>query len=180
MSIATMRRAGALAPARQAVLAALAVLSMMSISGCTQFGPMLGGQEKARPHPRADGGKARAQRAQANRPAAPAATATPPSRRDDVALREGIALYDKGDYDGAIRRLGSRDMNGASQRERLSALKYTAFSYCVTGRQALCRQTFDRAFRLDPSFDLGPGEHGHPQWGPVFAQARQAAQGQPR
>lgn len=157
MNIGTMPRA-----------AALAVLAL-SLSGCTQFGPMFGGQEKARPHPRADGGKPRAQRAQANRPAAP------PSKRDDAALREGIALYDKGDYDGAIRRLNGSDMNGASQRERLAALKYTAFSYCVTGRQALCRQTFDRAFKLDASFDLGPGEHGHPQWGPAFAQAKQAA-----
>ena len=157
MSIVTMSRAGMLA------------LMALALSGCAQFGPMFGGQEKARPHPRADGGKPRAQRAQANRPAAP------PAKRDDVALREGIALYDKGDYDGAIRRLNGSDMNGASQRERLSALKYTAFSYCVTGRQALCRQTFERAFKLDASFDLGPGEHGHPQWGPVFAQAKQAA-----
>ena len=161
MSIATMSRA--------AVLATLA----LTLSGCAQFGPMFGGQEKARPHPRADGAQPRTQRAQRaqqpNRPAAPA------SNRDDVALREGIALYDKGDYDGAIRRLNGSDMNGAGQRERLAALKYTAFSYCVTGRQALCRQTFDRAFKLDPSFDLGPGEHGHPQWGPVFAQAKQAA-----
>ena len=156
MSIVSMSRA--------AVLGALA----LALAGCAQFGPMFGGQEKARPHPRADGGKPRAQRAQANRPA------TPPAKRDDVALREGIALYDKGDYDGAVRRLNGSDMNGAGQRERLTALKYTAFSYCVTGRQALCRQTFDRAFKLDPSFDLGPGEHGHPQWGPVFAQAKQA------
>ncbi len=157
MSIATM--------SRTAALAALA----LALSGCTQFGPMFGGQEKARPHPRADGAKPRAQRAQQpNRPAAPA------PNRDDVALREGIALYDKGDYDGAIRRLNGNDMNGAGQRERLTSLKYTAFSYCVTGRQTLCRQTFDRAFKLDPSFDLGPGEHGHPQWGPVFAQAKQA------
>ncbi|WP_314441991.1 TssQ family T6SS-associated lipoprotein [Massilia timonae] len=161
MSIVTM--------SRTAALAALA-LTAATLVGCAQLGPMFGGQEKARPHPRADGGKPRAQRAQqANRPA------TPASRRDDVALREGIALYDKGDYDGAIRRLNGGDMNGAGPRERLTALKYTAFSYCVTGRQALCRQTFDRAFRLDPSFDLGPGEHGHPQWGPVFAQAQQAA-----
>ena len=156
MSIVTIGRA--------AIPAALA----LALAGCAQFGPTFGGQEKARPHPRADGVKPRPQRAQQpNRPAAPA------SKRDDTALREGIALYDKGDYDGAIRRLNGSDMNGAGQRERLTALKYTAFSYCVTGRQALCRQTFDRAFKLDPAFDLGPGEHGHPQWGPVFAQAKQ-------
>ena len=149
--------------------AGMMALAALAVAGCTQFGPMLGGQEKARPHPRADGAKPRPQRAQANRPAAPA------EKRDDVALREGIAMYDKGNFNGAIRRLTSGDMDGAGQRERLTAYKYTAFSYCVTGRQALCRQSFDRAFKLDPSFDLGPGEHGHPQWGPVFAQARQAA-----
>lgn len=157
MSIRYLSRTGMLA------------LMALAMAGCTQFGPMLGGQEKARPHPRADGGKPRAQRAQTNRPA------TPESKRDDIALREGIALYDKGDYNGAIRRLTGSDMNGAGQRERLTALKYTAFSYCLTGRQALCRQSFDRALKLDASFDLGPGEHGHPQWGPVFAQAKQAA-----
>jgi len=153
--------------------AGMLALMALAMAGCTQFGPVLGGQEKARPHPRADGGKPRAQRTQANRPA------TPELKRDDAdsrtALREGVALYDKGDYNGAIRRLNGSEMNGADQRERLSALKYTAFSYCLTGRQALCRQTFDRAFKLDASFDLGPGEHGHPQWGPVFAQAKQAA-----
>lgn len=157
MNIHYLGRAGAVA------------LMALAMAGCTQFGPMLGGQEKARPHPRADAGKPRAQRAPAFRPAAQ------DPKRDDVALREGIALYDKGDYDGAIRRLTGSDMNGAGQRERLAALKYTAFSYCLTGRQALCRQSFERAFRLDASFDLGPGEHGHPQWGPVFAQAKQAA-----
>lgn len=161
MSIGNLGRAGMLA------------LMALAMAGCTQFGPMLGGQEKARPHPRADGAKPRTQRAQVNRPA------TPDPRRDDAdsraALREGIALFDKGDYNGAIRRLSGSDMNGAGQRERLTALKYTAFSYCVTGRQTLCRQTFERAFKLDDSFDLDQGEHGHPQWGPVFTQARQAA-----
>jgi hypothetical protein len=57
----------------------------------------------------------------------------------------------------------------------VTALKYTAFSYCVTSRPAQCRQAFDRALRLDPSFDLAPGEHGHPLWGPVFTKAKQAA-----
>lgn len=140
-------------------------LATLVLAGCAQTGPTATGKGKERAHPRAE--EVRAQRQ--NRPAAPA-----PSR-DDVALREGVALYNAGDYNGAIRRLSSNDMNGAAPRERLSALKYTAFSYCLTGRQALCRQSFDRALKLDANFDLGPGEHGHPQWGPVFAQAKAAA-----
>ena len=92
------------------------------------------------------------------------------------ALREGVALYNEGDYNGAIKRLSSRDINSASLATRLSALKYTAFSYCLTSRPGPCRQAFDKAFRLDPSFDLATGEHGHPLWGPVFTQAKQAAE----
>jgi len=95
--------------------------------------------------------------------------------KDAGGLQEGIKLYDDGDYNGAIRRLGARDLNNGPLATRLTALKYTAFSYCVTARPTQCRQTFDKALRLDPSFDLAPGEHGHPLWGPVFTKARQAA-----
>ena len=95
--------------------------------------------------------------------------------KESDGLREGIRLYDEGDYNGAIKRLGARDLNNGPLATRLTALKYTAFSYCVTARPAQCRQAFDKALRLDPSFDLAPGEHGHPLWGPVFTKAKQAA-----
>ena len=101
--------------------------------------------------------------------------------RDDVAkdsgsaLREGIRLYNEGDFNGAIKRLAARDVNNGPLPTRLEALKYTAFSYCVTSRPGPCRQAFDKALKLDPDFDLAPGEHGHPLWGPVFTKAKQAA-----
>jgi hypothetical protein len=94
--------------------------------------------------------------------------------RDGAALQEGIRLYNDGDYNGAIRRLSARDLNNGPLATRLTALKYTAFSYCLTSRPAQCRQSFDKALRLDPNFDLAPGEHGHPLWGPVFTKAKQA------
>ena len=89
-------------------------------------------------------------------------------------LKEGIALYNNGDYNGAIRRLGLADVTGGPKTTQLEALKYTAFSYCLTSRQTLCRQQFDKALKLDASFDLEPGEHGHPLWGPVFVKARKS------
>jgi hypothetical protein len=103
-----------------------------------------------------------------------------PREHDDApvpsaGLQEGIRLYNDGDYNGAIRRLSARDVNNGPVATRLTALKYMAFSYCVTSRPGPCRQAFDRALRLDPSFDLAPGEHGHPLWGPVFTKAKQAA-----
>jgi hypothetical protein len=47
-----------------------------------------------------------------------------------------------------------------------------AFSYCVTSRQTLCRQQFEKALKIDPAFDLAPGEKGHPLWGAVFDRAK--------
>jgi hypothetical protein len=87
-------------------------------------------------------------------------------------LKEGIALYDNGNYNDAIKRLNTADVTGGSKATQIAALKYTAFSYCLTSRQTLCRQQFEKALKLDPAFDLEPGEHGHPLWGPVFVKVK--------
>jgi hypothetical protein len=92
--------------------------------------------------------------------------------RDQAALREGIRLYNEGEFNDAIKRLSTKDIANGSTATRVTALKYTAFSYCVTSRTEQCRQSFERALKLDPKFDLAPGEHGHPQWGPVFTRAK--------
>lgn len=98
-----------------------------------------------------------------------AATAQAPS-----GLKEGIALYNNGDYNGAIKRLGQADVAAGPKATQLEALKYTAFSYCLTSRTTLCRQQFEKAFKLDPAFDLEPGEHGHPMWKDTFLRAKKA------
>ncbi len=88
-------------------------------------------------------------------------------------LTEGIELYDKGDYNGAVKLLlGANDIWTGDIATQVTALKYIAFSYCVTGRQNLCRQQFEKAFKLEPNFDLAPGEKGHPLWGPAFDRAK--------
>ena len=89
-------------------------------------------------------------------------------------LNQGIAMYNNGDYNDAIKRLTAADVTGGSKATQLEALKYTAFSYCVTSRQTLCRLQFEKALKLDASFDLNPGEHGHPLWGPVFIKAKKS------
>ncbi|WP_312518325.1 TssQ family T6SS-associated lipoprotein [Massilia sp.] len=144
----------------------------LALAGCVQVAPVLGGKEPARAHPRADEVRPRAERAQA--PSRPARSERSAPGRDEVALRDGIALFNDGDYNGAIRRLSGPEMNGAALRNRVAGLKYIAFSYCVTGRQGLCRENFERALRLDAGFDLAEGEHGHPLWGPEFVKAKQA------
>lgn len=160
-----------------AILRTGALGALLALGGCAQmnagFDSLFGNRREApRAHPRADDvARARAaERERRERPAARQERAD--SERDDIALREGIALYHEGEFNAAIKRLGSNDLNGGSVRNRVAALKYTAFSYCVTNRPLPCRQAFERALRLDPTFDLAPGEQGHPQWGPAFARAR--------
>jgi len=154
-------------------LLAAALLAM--VAGCADT-PLFDKKPARNPgHPKAAG--------VSEREASPAPRVKERSRdRDDAprdaagALRDGVALYNEGDYNGAIKRLSARELNNGPLATRLSALKYTAFSYCLTSRPGPCRQAFDKALRLDPSFDLATGEHGHPLWGPVFTQAKQAAE----
>ena len=98
------------------------------------------------------------------------------ARDPAAALREGIRLYNNGDFAEAIARLNAPEILAANTATRVSALKYTAFSYCVTQRPTQCRQAFDRALRLDADFALAPGEEGHPMWTPVFDKARASRQ----
>lgn len=90
------------------------------------------------------------------------------------ALKEGIELYNKGAYSDAIKRLNAPEIANGSKADRVQAHKYAAFSYCVTSRQTLCRQQFEKAFKLDPAFNLQTGEHGHPLWTPMFERAKKS------
>jgi hypothetical protein len=163
-------------------LLALATAGALLLGGCAEFPIFDQKQARTPSHPKA----AEAHTPSAARDAAPpreSAARTrdrdgdgvPDAPKEPDGLREGIRLYNDGDFNGAIRRLSRRDVNNGPLATRLTALKYLAFSYCVTSRPAPCRQAFDRALRLDPTFDLAPGEHGHPLWGPVFTKAKQAA-----
>jgi len=100
------------------------------------------------------------------------AAASEPGKRK---LAEGVDRYDAGDFVSAIRALNAPEIDGSDTATRVEAGKYLAFSYCVTNRRTLCRKAFDRVLAIDPGFALTPAEAGHPLWGPVFVQARKAA-----
>ncbi len=112
-------------------------------------------------------------------PAARPAPATPApvtsQGSDQGALKDGIELYNKGAYNEAIKRLNSAEISSGPKANQVQAHKYMAFSYCLTSRQTLCRQQFEKAFKLDAGFDLQTGEHGHPLWTPMFERAKKAA-----
>ncbi len=90
-------------------------------------------------------------------------------------LVEGIQLYVDGRYEDAIT---AQTPQSTAQEQPMSsqvkALKYIAFSHCVEGRRKPCRQHFDMALALDPTFQLTEAEKGHPTWGREFNNARAA------
>ena len=140
------------------------------------FGPNAGGVHPAAnaDHPRAEAVLARDRQPAPVRESSREPAAREGARDSAAALRDGIRLYNDGDFTNAIVKLNAPEIQSANAATRTSALKYTAFSYCVTQRPAQCRQAFDRALRLDANFALAPGEEGHPMWAPVFEKARAA------
>lgn len=164
---------------------ALFVVTMgatLALAGCADF-PTFGShapggvrQAANADHPRAEAVLSRESRASVRDAAREPAhdRAHEPAPNPAASLREGIRLYNEGDFANAIARLGAADSQNATAATRTTALKYTAFSYCVTQRPLQCRQAFDKALRIDASFALAPGEEGHPMWGPVFDKARAA------
>lgn len=94
-----------------------------------------------------------------------------PQGRAERAFDEGMRLYEDGHYYLAEEQFLSPDIWAADANVQLRALKYLAFSYCVSERMIECRFAFERALQIDPAFHLESTEAGHPLWGPVFAQA---------
>jgi len=148
-----------------------ALLAAGLLAGCAELTSLIDGKPE-RKHVRTV-----EPRREAREEARPAARSEPRAEaqpgRDQAALREGIRLYNEGDFNGAIKRLNANDIRaGSPLRVRVDALKYTAFSYCVTSRPKQCEQTFEKILKIDPDFTLESGEEGHPLWGPAFERAR--------
>ena len=106
---------------------------------------------------------------------------TPAPTPGERALAEGIALYDAGDFNGAIKRLlGAKEIwtdstSPTATANKVTAHKYLAFSYCVTKRRTQCRKQFVNALKIDPGFNLEPTEKTHPIWGAEFEKAKKEA-----
>jgi hypothetical protein len=146
------------------------IAAALALAGCEILEPHK--QEPAQTHAAASKPAAPVQ-ARANTPVVPPVPPElPPARK---ALNAGIDMYKAGNFNGAIKQLTAPEMASAETPLQLEAIKYTAFSYCVTNRITLCRQQFIKAFKLDPDFDLSPGEKGHPLWTPSFERARKEA-----
>lgn len=99
--------------------------------------------------------------------------AAAPVVASSVALRDGVASFNSGDYKRAeAKLLESQKLGLVDRSEQLQAHKTKAFLYCVTRRAALCEKSFADAFAVDKTFDLTRAERGHPVWGPAFIKVK--------
>ena len=107
------------------------------------------------------------------KPAAPQITESMLRDRAHEQLAAGIRQYEAGEYDNALKNLsGSLDHGLLTKAEQATARKNLAFVYCVSNREAACRDEFRKAFEIYPEFSLSPAEDGHPIWGPVYRAVR--------
>jgi tetratricopeptide (TPR) repeat protein len=98
---------------------------------------------------------------------APVVAAKVPTQGEKL-LADAVTLYDRGDYAKALKGLQDAQKESLSITDRVKAMKLTAFSYCLTNRNALCRTTFENILQLKPDFVLDAAEVGHPSWGPSY------------
>ncbi len=89
--------------------------------------------------------------------------------RANSSLNEGLKQYEAGNYDAAMKAfLVALDSGLLTQSQQLNARKHMAFMHCLSSRESNCKEEFEKAFVVDPKFDLASAEAGHPIWGPVF------------
>jgi Tfp pilus assembly protein PilF len=94
-------------------------------------------------------------------------------------INNGIKYYEDGNYSAAQSILQNLESEkDATKAEKILAYKYLAFIHCISPteskelREKMCRESFKKAFELNPNFNLSPAEAGHPVWGPIFSSVK--------
>lgn len=96
----------------------------------------------------------------------------------ELALDQGRRRYEEGRYAEARMWLDEALAIGLpTSAAAVRAHKLRAFLDCIDGQFDPCRAHFRAALEIDPNFRLEHAETGHPMWGPVFAEVRQAFAG---
>lgn len=157
---------------RRTYVAAVVAAALIA-AGCETPSPR---QSSPAPAPAAPPPRTAQRPPQPTPPPEPVKPPVPVKTAAEVALDEGITLYDAGSYNEAIKSLtGAKEIwEGAPDALKVRAYKYVAFSQCVLGRRTACRQQFTEALKLDPTFSLEPAERTHPIWGVEYEAAKKA------
>lgn len=92
---------------------------------------------------------------------------------EEILLEQITADFHEGEYRSVIKKVKEApETTLGGLAFRTEALKYKAFSECVSKQPRNCRSTFRSLLEFNPSFDLTPAEANHPQWGKVFAEEK--------
>lgn len=88
---------------------------------------------------------------------------------EEILLEQIETQFHEGDYKTVIKTVKEApETTLGGLAFRTDALKYKAFSECVSRQPRNCRSSFRRLLELNSDFDLTPAEANHPQWGKVF------------
>ncbi len=89
--------------------------------------------------------------------------------RAQTVLADGLKQYEQGAFEDSMKSLLiALDSGVLTVPQQLNARKHMAFIQCVNNREVVCKEEFEKAFALDPKFELNPAESGHPTWGPIY------------
>ncbi len=100
------------------------------------------------------------------------------SSSEEVQIRPVRETFMAGQYQAVITQVSNTPaLSTGSVALHTTALKYKAFSECLTEAKRSCASTFEQILTLNPNFTLLPAEKSHPSWGPVFERVQ--AQHQP-
>lgn len=88
---------------------------------------------------------------------------------EEILLQNIETDFHEGEYKTVIRTVRQTpETSLGGLNFRSEALKYKAFSECVSRQQTNCRKTFRQLLEINPDFNLKESEANHPQWGKVF------------
>ena len=88
---------------------------------------------------------------------------------EKILLQQIEDLFYEGDYQSVIDKVSaSSEVAQGSVEFNADALKYKAFSECLSNQEHNCSNTFRHLLKVNPNFDLKVSEVNHPQWGKVF------------
>ncbi|GAA4417324.1 lipoprotein [Advenella faeciporci] len=108
---------------------------------------------------------------------APKEPPSPYSPEEEVVLETIKTEFANGNYKTLITQIKAEPlMLTGSLAFRTEALKFQAFSECVSKRRTACGKTFNKMLSGNPDYTLDPAESTHPTWGPVFERENKKVQ----
>lgn len=85
-----------------------------------------------------------------------------------VLQADATKAYDDGNYELAAKLFLDLQRQTITNEVLATARKFAAFSFCLVGKNSLCKAEFQKLLDSNPSFQLSPAEAGHPSWGSTF------------